>query len=184
MSVALIATAAIAGYGWLLSPHLAYLRAVQEYEPCVQDMTVRKSDVSAALGTNRRRFEIVSGELQTLQARFFTMTQATAFFSELETLAAENGCTVTSVHFAFENGVPDNGASAPKPVIAVHRATLTVLGQYNDLIGWFERLQHRSQAVWVDSCRMELADVRTGRLKCNVTVGISVLDEEEDVTDE
>lgn len=184
MSVALIVAVAIAGYGWILSPHLAYLQAVQRYEPFVQDMTARKNDVSAALETNRRRFETVSSELETLQAKFFTPTQATAFFSDFETLAAETGCTVTSLDFAFAKGLSGSGTSAPEPAIAVHRANLTVLGQYNDLIGWFERLQHRSQEIWIDSCRMELADVRTGRLKCNVAVAILVLDEEEDVTDE
>ena len=184
MSVALIAAAAIAGYGWILSPHLTYLQAVQKYEPFVQDMTARKNDLSTTLGMNRRRFETVSRELETLRAKFFTPGQATAFFSELETLAAKTGCTVTSLDFAFEKGVPGSGASTPEPAIVVHRANLAVLGQYNDLIAWFERLQHRSQEVWIDSCRMELSDVRTGRLKCNVAVAISVLAEEEDVTDE
>jgi len=172
MSVALIAAVGIAGYGWILSPHLAYLQAVQKYEPFVQDMTARKNDVSASLGTNRRRFETVSSELATLRVKFFSPAQATAFFGALETLARTTGCTVTSVDFAFEKGGRDGGAAAPEPAITVHRATLAVVGQYNDLVTWFAQLQNRSQEVWIDSCRMELADVRTGKLKCNVTVAI------------
>ena len=184
MSVALIVAAAIAGYGWILSPHLAYLHAVQRYEPAVEDMTVRKNDVCTALGTKRRRLETVSSELATLRVKFFTPTQATAFFSRLEALAEKTGCTVTSVDFVFDNRALDSEASPAQPALALHRAKLTVVGQYNDLIGLFEQLQHRSQEVWIDSCRMELADVRTGKLKCNVTVAISVLAYEEDVTDE
>ena len=183
MSVALIAAAAVAGYGWILSPHVAYLQAVQQYEPVVKNVTSQKNTVCGALGAKRRRLETLQSELSTLRVKFFTPAQATAFLSSLERLAEQNGCNVTSVDFVFDNSALGAGTSSDLPAMATHCANLTLFGQYDDLIGLFEQWQHRSQEVWVDSCRIELSDIRTGQLQCDVGLAIWVVAGEEDTTD-
>ena len=184
MSAALMAAMLIAGYGWIVSPHVAYLQAVQRYEPAVRDMAAHKNSVCTSLGRNRRLLDTIGGELETLRVKFFTPAQATAFLSDLETLAENTGCSVTSVDFLFDNNVLRKDGSPEPLTIALHRARLAVLGQYDDLIELLEQLQHRSQEVRIDSCRIELADARTGKLKCDVALAIWVLAYEEETTDE
>lgn len=184
MSAALVVVAAIAIYGWVLSPHVAYLHAVQRYEPAVETVADKKDTVCKALGVKRRELRRVQSELGTLRNRFFTASEATAFFSNLELLSEETGCVITSLDFVFETGLPRATASSDLPTLVAHRANLTALGRYGDLIEFLRGLQGHRQEVQVASCRIEAFDGRSGLLKCDVAVAIWVVTNMEDSTDE
>jgi hypothetical protein len=183
MSAVVIIVAGVAAYGWVVSPHVAYLRAVQKYEPVVEDVARQKIAVSGALGAKRRRLEAIRSELALLRTEFFTPVEAVTFFSGLKQLAEENGCTVDFIDFTFDSG-PRDEETSPGFSIAGHHASLSLIGQYSDLVAMFEQLQQRTQEVSIDSSWIELSDVRTGRLKGRIALTIWVITGEEDGTDE
>ena len=174
MSMSLIAVAAIAMYGWIVSPHVAYLHAVQKYEPVVKEAAKEKSNLCTALGLKQRRLQAMRDELSKLRGRLFTPEEAQSFMGGLEASCQKAGCAVTSIGFPGDGGRSGAANVAEPPVVQVRRANFAVLGRYDQIVALFELLQDRSQQVSVDSCRIELLDVASARLKCDLTMTIWV----------
>ena len=174
MVTALMVVAAIAVYGWTVSPHLAYLQAVQSYEPVVKNVADKKRGVAKALGAKRRTLQKRRGELAALHQRCFTPDEAIEFFGQLERRAQEAGCSVTSVDFTFERRAPTQPTASDRPIVVAHRANLTVSGVYDGVIKWLDYLQGRPQAVYIDTCSLEFSDTGSRGLKGDLTIVILI----------
>ena len=180
--MALLAIAAVAMYGWIVSPHVSYLHAVQRYEPVLAEATKEKKLLSAGLAAKRRRLEQVQTQLTAARAGLFTPEQAQDFFGGIDDLCRKSGCTVTAIH--FDSDRDPRTAGAPKPaMVQTRRAGLTASGGYPQIVALLHDLQARPQRVVIDSCRIELSDARSGRVKCDVTMIIWVISTEEDSDD-
>ncbi len=184
MSAALILVSSITACGWILWPHVTYLKAVQGYEPVVSSIANKKDTMCTAIATKKRKLEAIQAERDMLRGKFFTMTQAKEFFSRLERFAQGVGCTVASVDFVMERGWPGAGVPSDGMTLVAHRANLTVTGPYEDLIVLFEHIQGHPQDVWIDSCQMEVSNADPGRLRCDVALTIWVISDKEDFSDE
>jgi Tfp pilus assembly protein PilO len=174
MSMSLIAIAGIAMYGWIVSPHVAYLHAVQKYEPVVKEVAKEKDDLCTALGLKQQRLQTMQSELSKLRDRLFTPDEAQGFLDSLETSCQKAGCSVTSIEFPGDGSRAETAKATELPVVQVRRANLVVIGQYGQIVALLERLQDRPQQVGTDSCRIELLDVASARLKCDLTMTIWV----------
>jgi hypothetical protein len=181
-SVALVAIVVVAGYGWIVSPYVTYLHAVQRCEPVVQQTLEKKNTMSNALGQKRRQLETVRAREVVLRDRFFTPARSRLFFADLEGWCVAVGCKVLALDCAFGAEPVHGNGPADGPTVTRHRAHLVVSGPYQALVGLLERLQTSPQQVGIDTCRMELSDVRTGRLRCELTLSIWVIPDEEDAT--
>jgi Tfp pilus assembly protein PilO len=175
MSLTLVGIAAVAMYGWIVSPHVRYLSAVQRYESVVTKAAEEKRTLCVDLGAKRRQLKETEARLDTLRAGVFNPEEAEDFLGNLETLGRKAGCFVTSVSFDAERG----GARAPrssKPAVTrARRASLTVSGRYDQIIALLNDLQTRPQGVSIDSCQIQLIDARSARLECKVALTIWVL---------
>jgi hypothetical protein len=183
MSMSLIAVATIAMYGWIVSPHVAYLHAVQKYEPVVKEVAKEKDNLCTALGMKQRRLQAMQSELSTLRGRLFTPQEAQSFLGGLEASCQKAGCGVTSIEFPGDGSRPEAAKATEPPVVRVRRANLVVLGRYDQIVGLLEHLQNRPQQVSIDSCRIELLDVASARLKCDLTMTIWIACAEEGPND-
>lgn len=184
MSAALILVSSITACGWILWPHVTYLKAVQGYEPVVSSIANKKDTVCIAIAAKERKLQAIQGERNAFREKFFTVTQAKEFFSRLECFAEGVGCTVASVDFVFERSQPGTGMPSDVPTLVAHRANLTVAGQYEDLTVLFEHIQGHLHDVWIDSCRIEVSNADPGRLRCDVALTIWVISDKEDSSDE
>jgi Tfp pilus assembly protein PilO len=184
LSVSLIVVAGIAMYNWIVSPHVGYLYAVQDYEPVVKEAAKEKNLLHRALGVKRRKLDAMQVELSILRAKLFTPDEARDFFGNVEALGRKAGCAVSSVDFDFKGGESRNQTSPDPAVTLAYRANLTVLGRYDRIIAFLNDLQTRPQRVCIDPCRIELVDIQSAGLKCDVTVTISVICVGEDPNDE
>jgi hypothetical protein len=92
MSVALVAILAVAMYGWLVSPHVGYLRAVQAYEPAVKEAAAQKEILDKTLRAKQQKLDAVHAELTELRAMLFTPEEARDFFGEMKRSAAKRRC--------------------------------------------------------------------------------------------
>jgi hypothetical protein len=175
MSASLIAIAAVAMYGWMVAPHVRYLYAVQEYRPAVQKTEKQRKILHQALSTKRQKLDAMQTQLTALQTELFTPDEAGNFFGDMESLCRQAGCTVISVNFESLAGGSRLPAS-PEPVVTMpRRVHLAVLGRYDQIVTLLKRVQARPQRVCIDSCRVELFDLRSAGLKCDVTMTLWVL---------
>jgi Tfp pilus assembly protein PilO len=178
MSAALIAAALVAGYGWILSPHVAYLQAVQQYEPIVKDMAAFKSVADMSVSAKRQELDTITTEFERLRSQFFTPVEATAFLGNLWTLAENAGCTVRSVDFLLGQNTLWEGSPADRRIATLHEAKLVLCGQYDDVVRLLEEFAQHSRKVKINSCLIDLTDDSASKVKCDMTIAIWVMSPE------
>jgi len=183
MSISLIAIVGIAMYGWIVSPHVAYLHAVQKYEPVVKEAAKEKDNLCTALGLKQRRLQAMQSELSKLRSRLFTPEEGQDFLGGLEAPCQKAGCGVASIGFPGDSSWSGAAKATEPSFVQVRRANLAVLGRYDQIVALLEHLQDRPQQVSIDSCRIELLDVASARLKCDLTMTIWVACAGEDPDD-
>jgi hypothetical protein len=59
---------------------------------------------------------------------------------------------------------------------------LTVSGAFDAMITLLEHLGNSQQEISVDACRMDLSDISSGRLRCDLDLTIWVIQDREDST--
>jgi len=159
-----IAVAAL--YNWVISPHVGYLHAMQRLKPVMERMAEELDAVCGSLDEKLSTMRAMRGELAKVEEGLFTPEQSKAFLHNLQALVEESGCVVTTVDFTREKDL--KRAEDPNVPVTVEtsHADLTVAGQYEQIVALLRMLRERPQKVWVDSCRLDLVDPRTGRLEC------------------
>ena len=182
VSTVLIVISVIVMYNWIVAPRAAFLRGAQRHEIVAGNIAHKHEVISKKVIEKRK-------ELQKLQEQFtkhreilFTPEQAKEFFSDLQTISEEAGCAVYSLNILTT--APSRKQQQPQNAsyIVPRSATLTVAGVYEKIIRLMKRLQSRTQKVWVDSIKMEILDHDSVRPKCDITITIyTVEDEEADV---
>lgn len=186
LSIALMAIGAAAMYNWILSPHVGYLRAVQRYQPIVDQVARETGVIGKTLDTKRQRLRSMQRELAGIHESLFTDAEAKAFLNSLQPFVERTGCVVAAANFPSGSDGQTEKSREPKerPPATAFRAGLTVAGQYDQIITLFERLQTNPKKIWVDSCDLKLSDLRSGRLECRVSLILYALSEKEGPVDE
>lgn len=63
--------------------------------------------------------------------------------------------------------------------IVAEEAVLSVVGRYDKIINLVEKLQNRSQKVWIDPFKMEILELENGHLKCDITITFYKIEDRE-----
>ena len=182
ISAALIVITTIVLYGRLVTPHVMYLYATQEYGYVLSDMIKTGKIVKSAVEIKKKKLKELGGRFAYLQNALFSVKEAKEFFSDIQAISEEAGCAVYSLNFATGDQRSEAKQSEDASGIAVQTAMLSVIGRYNDIIGLVERLRMRPQRVCIDSFRMTSHSDGSGRLKCDITVTIYTIQDKETLT--
>lgn len=65
------------------------------------------------------------------------------------------------------------------PDLVARSAVLTVVGGYENLIKLVERLQARSERVWIDALQIETIDYRSPQPRCEITITVYTMQDKE-----
>ena len=76
ISIALIVIGAAAMYNWILSPQVGYLRAVQRYQPVVDEMAEETGRIGGTLDAKRQQLRTLQQELAEARGSLFTREEA------------------------------------------------------------------------------------------------------------
>jgi len=185
-SIALLAIVAAAMYNWVLWPHVGYLRAVQRYQPIVDEMARQTGMISKTLDRKRQQLRAMQGELAGIHESLFTLAEAKAFLGSLQSFVEQTGCKVITADFTSPTDDRPGQTRESKeraPAIASH-VDLTVTGLYDQIISLLGRLQTNPKKVWVDSCGMRRSEPRSGRLECRLSLTLYAQSEKEGSIDE
>ena len=176
---ALFLIAAIAMYRWIVAPHTTYLFAAQQYESIV-DNTVKKNKViSNTLKVKKKKLEELHQQFDQLQSTLFTLDEVKKFFSDLEAISEETDCAVYSLNFVTGQSGSKRKQSENTSGIVSNRAMLSVVGLYGSIIRLVERLRAGNKKVWIDSVRMENLRDDSPLLKCDMTITIYAIKDQE-----
>ena len=184
LSIALIAVGAAAMYNWMLSPQVGYLRAVQRYQPVVDEMAEKTGEIGKTLDEKRRQLRTLQSELAETRDHFFAREEAGVFLGNLQSFVEQTGCKVAAADLAPAGRTGPPRESQELAPVVISQVDLTVLGQYDQIISLLERLQDNRRKIRVDSCDLKLSDVRSGRLECKLKLVLHALSDKEGHVDD
>ena len=162
-------------YNWVVSPHVGYLHAMQRLEPVMDRMADELGAVSGCLDEKLATMRALRGELAMLQEGLFTREESKAFFHDLQVFVEETGCVMTKVDFTRDKITKGTEDPNVPVVVEACRADLTVAGQYEQVVALLRTLRERPRKVWIDSCRLDLVEPRSGRLECQLGLTLYAL---------
>ena len=179
VSAVLIVISAIAMYNWIVAPRAAYLRAVQGHEIVAGNIAQKSEVISETVIAKRKELQKLQEQVTKLRDSLFTSEQAKEFFSDSQTISEEAGCAVYSLNILTTEPSRERRQSQEGSYIVPRSATLTVAGVYEKIIRLMERIQARTQKVWVDSIKMEILDRDSAQPECDITIIIYTVEDEE-----
>ncbi len=180
VSVSLIVIAALAMYNWLVTPHAGYWSAAQGYESVMDNVVEKNKTISNIVNIKRKKLQELREKSAQLQSILFTPDQAREFFSDLQAVSEETGCVVYSLNLMTNKPSPKDGDSEDTSGIVTKSAVLSVVGVYRNIAKLMERLQARTQKVWIDSVQVRTLDYSSDQPRCNITITICEISDKED----
>ena len=86
ISAALIVITTIVLYGRLVTPHVMYLYATQEYGYVLSDMIKTGKIVKSAVEIKKKKLKELGGRFAYLQNALFSVKEAKEFFSDIQAI--------------------------------------------------------------------------------------------------
>jgi|SRR3972149_821669 len=176
---ALIVIAGVAMYNRIVSPHVTYLYAAQKYDSAMDKIVEKNKAITCELDGKKKELGKLRDQYSQCLGLLFTPDEAKEFFGDLQTIPEETGCTVYSLNLIVSKPGHGNKRSEDTSGMAANSAILSVSGQYNNIMKLLEKLQNRTQRVWVDSFKIEIIDFGSARLKCDMTITIYIIQDRE-----
>ncbi len=180
VSASLILIAALAMYNWIVAPRTNYLLAAQRYEFVMENMVKKNKTIDNRVNIRKKKLQELREQSAQLQSTLFTPDQAREFFSDLQAISKETGCIVYSVNLITSKPNPiKDGQLQDTAGIVTKSAVLSVVGVYKNITKLIERLQSRTQKVWIDSVNVRTLNNNSDRPRCDITITICALTDKE-----
>jgi Tfp pilus assembly protein PilO len=173
--------AVVALYNWIVAPQVTYLRAVQKYEPVIMRMAKEKTDLQDLVASRRKELKDLENRLNQLRPALYTPDQARQLWSDLETLAVQQGCAVLNVSLGTGRPLPAGEQDPESLRVEVVNTTVTITGDYDGIMAFVGQLQSQPRKIWVIALGIEAAERDPRHLQCRVEISIYVIYEKEAV---
>ena len=174
-SASLIVIAIYAMYNWVVTPQATYLSSARGYESAMDKVVVQNKAIVKQVEIKKKELQVLRENSTQLQSVLFVSDQAREFFSDLQVISEQAGCVVNSINLDTKKANPENERLG----IVAKSAALSVVGVYSDIAKLIERLQTRTQKVWIDSIRMQTLDQSSDKVICDLTNTICQITEKD-----
>jgi hypothetical protein len=171
-SAVLIMIIALAMYKWMITPHTAHLSAAKGYESAMDNIIKKNKILDNRANISRKKLQELQEQSTQLQNILFTHEQAREFFSDLQAISEQAGCSVLSLNFTTNKTNPKDKQTEDTSGITIKSAVLCVVGTYNNIASLIKRLQERSQKVWIDAVKVRTIDFGSDQPRCEITITI------------
>ena len=167
-SASLIVIAAFAMYNWMVTPQATYLSAARGYESAMNKVVEQNKSIARQIEIKKKELQVLHEKSAQLQSVLFTHNQAKEFFSDLQVISEQAGCVVHSINLIADKRNPENERLG----VVTRSAAISVVGVYRDIVKLVERLQTRTQEVWIDELEVQTLDPSSDKARCDLTVTI------------
>ncbi len=172
---AVLVISSVAMYGQIVSPHLQYLKAVQNYEPTIDQMIDKQVDISTKLVGRREVLEDLQMQFDAIDYTVFNPEKVKDFSGSLEQLAEEFKCSIAKMDSSSDKSEIIIGDVSDPSYVESVEMRLAVLGEYNQLILFIDALQHQGRQIWVTEVDIEKMKDQDRVLKCDITFKLYIL---------
>ena len=164
----LIVIAAFAMYNWTVTPHAASLSSAKAYESIVDNLDKQHKLITIKVKVKQKELEQLQQESVQLLNALFTPDEAREFFSDIEVISGQTGCSVHSINLFTR----DEGNEQRHLGIRTRSAELSVVALYRDIAQLIRRLQARDKKVWLDSMKLRAISATSDKVACSLTITI------------
>jgi len=176
---ALVVIAAIAMYSWIVTPHVAYLSAAQQYDSAMDTFVDASQTIARKLNGRRKELDKLREQFTQCRSALFTPDEDKEFFGNLQSILEETGCVVNSLNLVVSQQHPSDKRPEDTTGMVANSTKFSVIGRYNSIIKLAGKLQNNTKKVWVDSFKMEIFDFSSAQLKCDMTITIYTIQDKE-----
>jgi len=180
MFAALVVIGAIAVYNRVVAPHKNYLLAARRYGLVAGNLAKKNQVVTGNVAAKEKQLEKLQGKFGQIHTRLFGPIGARKFFGQLQTVSEEANCIMYSLKFLPTDQAINAEHLKAGSHITANRAVLSVIGNYGDIVVLVNKLQDRLEQVRIDSVNVKLIRKNAEQLKCNMTITIYVMQNEEE----
>ncbi|MBN1803903.1 MAG: hypothetical protein JW837_01510 [Sedimentisphaerales bacterium] len=177
-SVSLIIIAFLIMYSRFVAPHVDYLSAAHGYETVMDKFVTKNKLIKNKVETKRKDLQELLEKSTQIESTLFTYEKAREFFSDLQAISEQNGCTVLSLNMLKKN--QKDKQLEESSGIVTKSALLSVVGLYKDIPRLIQRLQARSQKVWIDSIKILTLEYSSERPRCDIVITVCELQDKGD----
>jgi len=163
----------IAVYNWIIAPHRIYLQAAQRYESTMTNLAGKNQIIGNELTTKGKELKELQEKFKQSCSRLFNPVEAGEFFSNIQTGADQVNCILSSLTFSSARPETDG-------YITAQRATLSLLGGYENILALMHKLQDGPKQVCIDSVKINSDEQDSVQLECGMTVTIYVIHKKEE----
>ena len=167
-SAALIVIAAFAMYNWMVTPQASYLSSAKGYESTMDKILEQNKSITEQIEIKKKRLQELCENSAQLQSVLFTHDHAKGFFSDLQVISEQAGCTVHTINLVASEQDPENERLG----VMTRSATLRIVGVYRNMVRLIERLQARTEKVWIDGIVVQIIDPDSDKARCDLTITI------------
>jgi Tfp pilus assembly protein PilO len=161
--------AAVGLYRWILSPYNGQLLAAQQYESTLDDALHKTNILGKTLEAKKAKIDELKKESDRLRNELFTPDEVRRFFASIGKVGAQSGCVIQSVSSQPEQRGGSQNQTTDNSGIVAKKATITVIGGYNEIISFLSTLTNWQQKVWIESMKMDVGG-NAGKLKCQAVL--------------
>jgi hypothetical protein len=165
----------------MVTPYTAYLSAVKGYEFAMDNIVKKNKIIDNKVQIRKQKLKDLYEQSAQLQSIFFTHDEASEFFSDLQAISEQTGCSVLSLNFMSNTKNPKDEKQENTSGIVIKSAVLCIVGQYNDIAKLIERLQGRVQKVWIDAVKVRTIDFGSDQPRCDITITICEISDEDNL---
>lgn len=166
-------------YGWVLAPHVIYVRAVQRYEPVAETIRRESALVQGHVTDDQEELEALQEYYIDLRAKLFQYDEAKNFFDALEVQARKYDCRVLTKNMGRKGPIRVMSDASSETTIKGIESTMTMIGQYYDLIRFVQELQDNERGVFIHSLQMVAQDDQQANIRCRIEITVYVSQEKE-----
>ncbi len=182
--VTLLVIAGVGMYGWIVSPHVKYLQAVQKYRPAIEKIIDKQSDIKRKLVGRRSLLEKLKKQFNDTGTTIHTAEQMQQLFGELGGVAEQYGCSLAKVDLSTDDPEIIIGAESDPSYVESIKADLTVLGDFGPLVAYVDCLQTQERKIWINTLDIKvlkdaMLQEQGSVLQCDLALEIFVLQKKE-----
>ncbi|MEN6635968.1 MAG: hypothetical protein ABFC56_08965, partial [Clostridiaceae bacterium] len=158
---------------WLVHPHLASLKTAQVYAAHTDSFCKKGRQMNVITQLKKTEAQKLSAEVAVLQKKFFNLESAQLFFTELETIATQNGVSITSLKLLTENA-DKSTPSVVQSGISTHRAALSVIGKFDSIVNMIKQISQYNHKLTVSDVALS---AKNARVECSMIISIYVIEQ-------
>lgn len=187
--VTMLVIAGVAMYGWIVSPHVKYLQAVQKYRPAIEKIIDKQSDIKRKLIGRRTLLEKLKKQFNDVGTITHTAEQMQQLFGELGAVAEQYGCSLAKVDLSTADPEIIIGTESDQSYVESIKAGLMVLGDFAPLVAYVDCLQSQERKIWINSLDIKvmkdaMLQEQDTVLRCDIDLEIFVMQKKEVAADE